>query len=126
MKHGSFQEGSNTIDLIDWLACDDDTNINARWEFGQFMTINRYVDPAILVVDSDKDKNGQYLLGDVNLDGKVTAADARLALRIAANLDPMPAEDSVQFKNADVNNDKKLTAQDARTILRVVARLQNF
>lgn len=126
MKHGSFQEGSNTIDLIDWLACDDDTNINARWEFGQFMTINRYVDPAILVVDSDKDKNGQYLLGDVNLDGKVTAADARLALRIAANLEPMPAEDSVQFKNADVNNDKKLTAQDARTILRVVARLQNF
>ena len=126
MKHGSFQEGSNTIDLIDWLACDDDTNINARWELGQFMTINRYVDPAILVVDSDKDKNGQYLLGDVNLDGKVTAADARLALRIAANLDPMPAEDSVQFKNADVNNDKKLTAQDARTILRVVARLQNF
>ncbi len=126
MKHGTFAEGSNTIDFIDWLACTDDTNINSRWEFGQFMTINRYLDPAILVVDSDADKNGQYLLGDVNLDGKVTAGDARLALRMAAKLDPMPEEDSVQFKNTDVDNNKEITANDARTILRVVARLQSF
>ncbi len=126
MKHGTFAEGSNTIDFIDWLACTDDTNINSRWEFGQFMTINRYLDPAVLVVDSDADKNGQYLLGDVNLDGKVTAGDARLALRMAAKLDPMPEEDSVQFKNTDVDNNKEITANDARTILRVVARLQSF
>ena len=126
MKHGTFAEGSNTIDFIDWLACTDDTNINSRWEFGQFMTINRYLDPAILVVDSDADKNGQYLLGDVNLDGKVTAGDARLALRMAAKLDPMPEADSVQFKNTDVDNNKEITANDARTILRVVARLQSF
>lgn len=126
MKHGTFAEGSNTIDFIVWLACTDDTNINSRWEFGQFMTINRYLDPAILVVDSDADKNGQYLLGDVNLDGKVTAGDARLALRMAAKLDPMPEADSVQFKNTDVDNNKEITANDARTILRVVARLQSF
>lgn len=126
MKHGTFAEGSNTIDFISWLACTDDTNINSRWEFGQFMTINRYLDPAILVVDSDADKNGQYLLGDVNLDGKVTAGDARLALRMAAKLDPMPEADSVQFKNTDVDNNKEITANDARTILRVVARLQSF
>ena len=126
MKHGTFAEGSNTIDFINWLACTDDTDINSRFEYPQFMAANRYINPTILITGSELNPNGQYLLGDVNLDGKVTAEDARLCLRIAAKLEPMPDKDSVQFKNADVNDDKEITASDARIILRVVARLQNF
>ena len=60
-------------------------------------------------------------LGDVNLDKKITAADARLALRIAAKLEPKATNE--QLAAADVIADGKITAKDARLILRVSAKL---
>ena len=65
----------------------------------------------------------EYMLGDVNRDGKITAADARLALRISAKLD---IPDSITFVIADVNKDGEITAVDARKILRVSARIDTF
>lgn len=65
-----------------------------------------------------------YRLGDLNRDDKVTAADARLALRIAAKLDPIT--DSKLFVITDVNFDGKITAADARLILRVAGKLDTF
>ena len=61
-----------------------------------------------------------YLMGDVDLNGKVEAADARLALRVAAQLETL---DDVQLVLADVNADNKIIAADARAILRVSATL---
>lgn len=59
--------------------------------------------------------------GDVNLDGKITAADARLALRAAAKLEVLSEE---QLVNADVIPDGTIKANDARLILRVSAQLE--
>lgn len=56
-----------------------------------------------------------YVGGDLDYDGKVTAADARKALRIAVELEP--ADESLR-KRADVDCDGKITAADARHILR--------
>lgn len=64
-----------------------------------------------------------YILGDVNKDGRVTAADARLALRISAKLE---TADDIQFLAADVDKNNKITAADARKILRVSAKLDEF
>ena len=64
-----------------------------------------------------------YNIGDVNRDGKITAADARLALRISAKLD---IPDSITFAIADVNKDGEITAVDARKILRVSAKIDTF
>lgn len=58
--------------------------------------------------------------GDADLDGKVTAADARLILRTAAQLDSLTGQAA---KNADVNGDGKITAEDARLALRKAAGL---
>lgn len=58
--------------------------------------------------------------GDVNNDGKVTAADARSALRAAAKLDSFTDE---QIAIADMDGDGKITAADARKILRISAKL---
>ena len=55
------------------------------------------------------------VMEDVNCDAKITAADARLALRHSARLEKL---DDIQFKAADVNMDGKVTAADARLILR--------
>lgn len=63
------------------------------------------------------------ITGDANSDGKVTAADARTTLRIAAFL---VQPDENQKKAADVNGDDKITAADARKILRVAAGLGKF
>ena len=60
--------------------------------------------------------------GDVDCDGKTTAADARLALRAAVELESY-APDAVQFAAADVDYDYAVTAADARLILRAAVRL---
>ena len=61
--------------------------------------------------------------GDVDLDGKVTAADARLALRAAVELDDHLTD--VQRKNADVDGAPGITAADARLILRAAVGLED-
>lgn len=63
------------------------------------------------------------MIGDLNGDNKVTAADARFALRFASKLDT-PTE--VQAKLCDVDGNGKITAADARKILRVAAKLDEF
>lgn len=61
------------------------------------------------------------VLGDTDCDGKVTASDARLALRIAAGLDK--ASDAV-LSACDANSDGDVTANDARAILRAASGLE--
>lgn len=58
--------------------------------------------------------------GDINKDGKITAADARTVLRISAKLEEIPDEN---IEIADYNNDDKISASDARLILRKSAKL---
>ncbi len=61
-----------------------------------------------------------YEQGDINLDGKVNAIDARLALRYSAQLEELEED---QLALADMNADKKVNALDARLILRKSAQL---
>ena len=55
--------------------------------------------------------------GDVDGDGNITAADARLALRKAVGLETYE-ENSPAFSACDVNFDGRVSADDARLILR--------
>ena len=66
-------------------------------------------------------KEESFLLGDVNKDSKLTAADARIALRVSAKLETLT---DYILKVADMNKDGKITAADARTILRKSAKLE--
>ena len=65
----------------------------------------------------------EYLLGDVNGDGKVNSADARMALRAAVKLETL---DETKIKAADVDGNGKITSSDARKILRVAVKLDKF
>ena len=62
-------------------------------------------------------------MGDVDGDGKVSASDARLILRAAAQLVTLTME---QEALADVDNDGAVTALDARIVLRVAAELETL
>ena len=68
------------------------------------------------------DKITICIAGDINKNGTVTAADARLALRAAARLDEY---EGIEKLAADVDKDGKITASDARQILRVAAMLNS-
>ena len=65
----------------------------------------------------DKD----YYLGDVNGDGVVTPADARLVLRHATHIELLYLE---QFDFADYDGDSKITTVDARLVLRKATGLE--
>lgn len=58
--------------------------------------------------------------GDLDGDGKITAADARLVLRIVAKLDKKTNENTL---TADVTGDDTVKADDARMMLRIAAKL---
>lgn len=62
-------------------------------------------------------------MGDVDNDGKVNSSDARLALRIASQIEACSEENA---KYADVTLDGKVTASDARAILRASAKLETL
>lgn len=64
------------------------------------------------------------MLGDVDKDTKITASDARLALRRAVDLETYP-EGSYEFIACDVDKDGKVTANDARSILRAAVDLED-
>ena len=61
--------------------------------------------------------------GDVNTNGKIEAADARLIIRYSAGLEKFT---DAQKKAADVNTDSKITAADARKVLRAAANLEKL
>lgn len=65
-----------------------------------------------------------FMLGDVDADEKITASDARLALRKAVALETFGPE-SREFRAADVDKDSKVTAADARLILRAAVDLED-
>lgn len=65
-----------------------------------------------------------YSLGDVDKNGTVNAADARIALRVAAKLDKIADDEA--FALADTNKDNEITAYDARKILRVASQLEEM
>ena len=56
-----------------------------------------------------------YITGDVDRDGKITAGDARIVLRISVKLEYADAATAVL---ADFNKDGAITADDARSVLR--------
>ena len=70
------------------------------------------------------DKLPAFMLGDVDRDTKISAGDARLALRRSVGLETY-AEGSVEFLACDVDKDGKVTAGDARSILRASVGLDN-
>lgn len=66
---------------------------------------------------------GYLSIGDVDGDGSVTSADARLALRASVSLENYP-EDTSEFYAADADYDGRITSADARLILRASVGLE--
>ncbi len=68
--------------------------------------------------------NARSTYGDVDRDGSVTAADARLILRAAVRLEKISKDDDL-FYCADIDSDGELTARDARFTLMMAVGLED-
>ncbi|MBR5234265.1 MAG: leucine-rich repeat protein [Clostridia bacterium] len=91
---------------------------------GNALADTKAVSTGCLIKSADGSQVYSYaMLGDVSQDGKLSAADARLALRISAKLD---VGTDIMLVAADCDGKVKVTASDARVILRVSAKLQEF
>lgn len=78
--------------------------------------------PDTPTTDTDNDNEPvSTVKGDVDLDGIVTAADARTILRVSAGLEALAGQ---ALLNADIDGDGKITAADARLALRLSAGLE--
>lgn len=64
-----------------------------------------------------------YSLGDIDLDGNVSSADARLALRASVDLQNL---DTLLRQLADADGDDTVSSADARLILRAAVKLESL
>ena len=77
------------------------------------------IEPAV----TGEPQNGEYLVGDVDFDGKVKATDARSVLRYAAKIEQFS---ELQLRVADADGDGRVKAGDARLVLRAAAKVQSL
>lgn len=94
------------------------TNISGDWGKVTYNNVTGWI--CLLYTDYIDATQADALMGDVNGNGKIDAADARLVLRYSAKLESLSA---AQIKLADMNGDGHITASDARSILQKAANL---
>ena len=108
------------------------TPVLKQYKFlGWYDNVNFDNDPVeIIRKGTDKDvtlyaKLFKYSWGDVDFDGDVSAADARLVLRAAVELEELPA-DALAWGDVDAHSAKHdITAADARLALRIAVGLDS-
>lgn len=61
-----------------------------------------------------------YVLGDINADGKISLLDARLALKTVSGTEELS---ELQTLSADMNKDGKISLIDVRAILRIISEV---
>ena len=86
-----------------------------------------YDDETVVFVEPvsvELDEEFFFMLGDADNNRYLSAYDARLILRIAAQLDE--PTDEVMFRRCDVDGDGVITAKDARLVLRASAKLIDY
>lgn len=110
-------------------AADDD--INKLYPVYPEYATDR-IDPSVLqehlinyyeAIEQDNDDFVRFTPGDLNSDGKINSADAKIALRYSARLDTQST--SVKLAG-DTNEDGRVTSADARKLLRVAAKLDSI
>ncbi len=110
-QSGSEEESSNAV--VPTTKGDDETTAPTTEPASN--------EPTSKEEESSERHTDKYLImGDLDGNGKVTAEDARIALRIAARLQNAT---KYQMQVGDLNKDGKITAGEARLILRFAAKL---
>ena len=90
------------------------------WIEGDFACFEAKHFSAYALVDESREV---IRLGDVDGDGEISSADARLTLRRSVKLEAY-AQGTVAYRACDVDLDGEVSSSDARSILRVSVKLE--
>ena len=118
-------EGETTVaDILDVTQTETAVIINSEKKvFDETENVPNGTWIATLYNGFVVDKIQICIKGDVNCDGRITAADARLVLRRSAMLEKFNGL-MMQSEAANIDNANGITAADARLILRKAAGLE--
>lgn len=132
VSNGEIQKPSVTVKDTKGNLLSEGTDYNVTYS-GESIEAGEYTLTVTFTGKYSGEKSFPYLInkkpepevlpGDVNNDGEVTAADARLALRASVGLEKLT---EIQLKAADADNDGEVKAADARLILRVSVGLEKL
>ncbi len=115
LKHLDFQY-QTTADFVAWLVTSStQRNVWETADYPQYLEYSKYR-KSISPYSSNGGSSGKdYVLGDVDLDGAITPADARMVLRYAVQLE---TPSKIMRIVADVDGDGSVQPADARLVLR--------
>lgn len=95
-------------------------------QIGNYSVRAASVPENVIIPAEDEDDPSVYsVYGDLNADGKISAADARIAL-VSSVTEDYITEYTQRFYAADVDFNEKINASDARMILRAAVKLEQL
>ena len=124
LKHLDFQYAT-AARFVAWLATSNtQRNVWEAADYPQYMVYSKYRKDISPYSNNGGAADGDHVLGDIDLDGVITPADARAVLRIAVGLD---TPSKMMRTVADVDGDGEVLPADARLVLRyAVGLISNF
>ena len=115
LKHLDFQYAT-TAEFIAWMITSStQRNVWETEDYPQFMTYSKSRKVIMPYSDNGGSSPGDLILGDTDLDGAVTPADARTVLRYSVQLE---TPTRIMRIVADVDGDGEIMPADARLVLR--------
>ena len=124
LKHMDFQYDT-TARFVAWLATSNtQRNVWEAADYPQYMVYSKYRKDITPYSENGGATGHDYVLGDTDMDGVITPADARAVLRYAVGLD---SPSKMMRIVADVDGDGSVQPADARLVLRyAVGLISNF
>ena len=122
-KHMDYKSETYANFLV-WLTLSDSQRtVWQNQEYPQYLLKSVLGDKVSAYSNPSDSEINDYMYGDLDVNGTVTASDARLALRYAVGLEGEPS--NIMLLIGDVNGSGIIDAADARLILRYAVGLEN-
>lgn len=123
-NHNHMDYASSTAaEFVFWLLSgESQRNVYNNPAFPQYMQKAVLGDKVYAYSTPSESEYKNYTYGDLNVDGKIDAADARLALRYSVGLEDAPSK--IITLIGDLDGDGRISAADARLILRYSVGLE--
>ncbi|MCH5197626.1 MAG: dockerin type I repeat-containing protein [Oscillospiraceae bacterium] len=122
-QHMDFASESAAAFLV-WLVCSDtQRTVWQNTSYPQYLSKSVLGNKVSAFSDPSDSEINDYIYGDLDVNGKINAADARLALRYAVGLEGEPS--NIMRLIGDVNGSGLIDAADARLILRYSVGLED-
>ena len=121
-QHMNYKADTASAFLV-WLV----TGSSQRtiWQsnlYPQYLQVNKLSEQISAYSDPVSDAYDNYMYGDLDVNGHVDTADARIALRYAIKLEKTPSR--LMLMLGDVNHNNQIDTADARLILRYAIGLE--